>query len=100
MIIYGETLNSAVYVCIEMFLLHLHAMKIHSLYNRTLVRILLRSFFYCRLIRVLDEIWDLIESVSEGFLTYSFILFPYNSYSCMYVMNCNLRAMHNNICVC
>ena len=22
---------------------------------------------------VLDEIWDLIESVSEGFLTYSFI---------------------------
>ena len=23
---------------------------------------------------VLDEIWDLIESVSEGFLTYSFIL--------------------------
>ena len=25
---------------------------------------------------VLDEIWDLIESVSEGFLTYSFLLFP------------------------
>ena len=24
---------------------------------------------------VLDEIWDLIESVSEGFLTYSFIFF-------------------------
>ena len=24
---------------------------------------------------VLDEIWDLIESVSEGFLAYSFILF-------------------------
>ena len=23
---------------------------------------------------VLDEIWDLIESVSEGFLTYSYIL--------------------------
>ena len=23
---------------------------------------------------VLDEIWDLIESVSEGFLTYSFTL--------------------------
>ena len=23
---------------------------------------------------VLDEIWDLIESVSEGFLTYSFIV--------------------------
>ena len=23
---------------------------------------------------VLDEIWDVIESVSEGFLTYSFIL--------------------------
>ena len=27
------------------------------------------SFF---LLDVLDEIWDLIESVSEGFLTYSF----------------------------
>ena len=27
---------------------------------------------------VLDEIWDIIESVSEGFLTYSFIrYFPY-----------------------
>ena len=24
---------------------------------------------------VLDEIWDLIESVSEGFPTYSFLLF-------------------------
>ena len=24
-------------------------------------------------IDVLDEIWDLIESISEGFLTYSFI---------------------------
>ena len=24
-------------------------------------------------LNVLDEIWDLIESVSEGFLTYSFI---------------------------
>ena len=24
---------------------------------------------------VLDEIWDLIESVSEGFLTYSFLSF-------------------------
>ena len=24
---------------------------------------------------VLDEIWDVIESVSEGFLAYSFILF-------------------------
>ena len=24
-------------------------------------------------LHVLDEIWDLIESVSEGFLTYSFI---------------------------
>ena len=24
---------------------------------------------------VLDEIWDLIESVSEGFLTYPFMLF-------------------------
>ena len=24
---------------------------------------------------ILDEIWDLIESVSEGFLTYSFIFF-------------------------
>ena len=28
------------------------------------------SFF---LLDVLDEIWDLIESVSEGFLTYSLI---------------------------
>ena len=26
---------------------------------------------------VLDEIWDLIESFSEGFLTYSFILIYY-----------------------
>ena len=25
---------------------------------------------------VLDEIWDLIESVSEGFLTYSHLLLP------------------------
>ena len=25
------------------------------------------------MVDVLDEIWDLIESVSEGFLTYSFI---------------------------
>ena len=24
---------------------------------------------------VLDEIWDLIESVSGGFLTYSFVIF-------------------------
>ena len=29
---------------------------------------------------VLDEIWDLIESVSEGFLTYSSIMsFPYSA---------------------
>ena len=27
---------------------------------------------------VLDEIWDLIESVSEGFLTYSFIIVTLN----------------------
>ena len=27
---------------------------------------------------VLDEIWDLIESVSEGFLTYSYIWPPEN----------------------
>ena len=25
---------------------------------------------------VLDEIWDLIESVTKGFLTYSYIIFP------------------------
>ena len=28
---------------------------------------------------VLDEIWDLIESVSEGFLTYSFRLIKFGS---------------------
>ena len=28
---------------------------------------------------VLDEIWDVIESVSEGFLTYSFILCALNT---------------------
>ena len=26
---------------------------------------------------VLDEIWDLIESVSEGFLTYSYVSYSY-----------------------
>ena len=31
---------------------------------------------------VLDEIWDLIESVSEGFLTYSYNIF--DICSCMY----------------
>ena len=36
---------------------------------------------------VLDEIWDLIESVSEGFLTYSFLklqgllLYLFSSYN-------------------
>ena len=29
---------------------------------------------------VLDEIWDLIESVSEGFLTYSFISISVRSF--------------------
>ena len=29
-------------------------------------------------LNVLDGIWDLIESVSEGFLTYSFILYEGN----------------------
>ena len=37
---------------------------------------------------VLDEIWDLIESVSEGFLTYSFIFFTFFLY------------IHYNILVC
>ena len=36
---------------------------------------------------VLDDIWDLIESVSEGFLTYSFIttflLFSFLNIRCM-----------------
>ena len=36
----------------------------------SLMASLVLSFFP---LDVLDEIWDLIESVSEGFLTYSFI---------------------------
>ena len=36
---------------------------------------------------VLDEIWDLIESVSEGFLTYSY------SRKCNSVMNSTLRSV-------
>ena len=35
----------------------------------SLVASFVLSFF---LLDVLDEIWDLIESVSEGFLTYSY----------------------------
>ena len=31
---------------------------------------------------VLDEIWDLIESVSEGFLTYSFLLLFRSLFAC------------------
>ena len=34
------------------------------------LRLSVLSFFP---LDVLDELWDLIESVSEGFLTYSFI---------------------------
>ena len=30
---------------------------------------------------VLDEIWDLIESVSEGFPTYPYTLIPHAAYT-------------------
>ena len=40
----------------------------------SLVESLMASFVLsCFPLDVLDEIWDLIESVSEGFLTYSFL---------------------------
>ena len=37
----------------------------------SLMRLFLLSFFP---LYVLDEVWDVIESVSEGFLTYTFII--------------------------
>ena len=45
---------------------------------------------------VLDEIWDLIESVSEGFLTYSYKSFGLtlscllrgNVHSCLFLYSC------------
>ena len=40
---------------------------------------------------VLDEIWDLIESVSEGFLTYSSVGLTVISF------NRQSRDLHNNI---
>ena len=33
---------------------------------------------------VLDEIWGLIESVSEGFLTYSCLLGDYSEFNCFF----------------
>ena len=46
---------------------------------------------------VLDEIWDVIESVSEGFLTYSFLPLPQQAifvYVCTIVIYiiCGLHA--------
>ena len=43
---------------------------------------------------VLDEIWDLIESVSEGFLTYSFILTAFED---IYVFMLYTILSHNLI---
>ena len=43
----------------------------------SLVVSLVASFMLCFFpLDVLDEIWDLIESVSEGFLTYSYYFPP------------------------
>ena len=54
---------------------HLYGKQLFTLLS--LVVSLMASFVLSFLpLDVLDEIWDLIESVSEGFLTYSFnILF-------------------------
>ena len=42
---------------------------------------------------VLDEIWDLIESVSEGFLTYScLVVNPSKVYSFAYLFNCTTEG--------
>ena len=41
---------------------------------------------------VLDEIWDLIESVSEGFLTYSFKI-PFSNW-----VKCVTRTSDRNPC--
>ena len=38
---------------------------------------------------VLDEIWDLIESVSEGFLTYSYDL----TYLCLVDVSINMMTL-------
>ena len=38
---------------------------------------------------VLDGIWDLIESVSEGFLTYSFVI-------CLFHLICEIYTEINN----
>ena len=40
---------------------------------------------------VLDEIWDVIESVSEGFLTYSYIT------KCLTVANIRLCLTHIHV---
>ena len=60
-------------------------------------------------LNVLDEIWDLIESVSEGFLTYSFFCFGISVvlfdtpevFMCLYMLfltNPHLRFTTGLIC--
>ena len=42
------------------------------------------SFFPLDVLDVLDKIWDLMESVSEGFLTYSFTIYFIKSENLMF----------------
>ena len=41
---------------------------------------------------VLDEIWDLIESVSEGIPSYSFICFMFDAVHCLTVLSFNFNT--------
>ena len=77
----------------------LHLFRIHlklwiNIVTFVLVYLFSSYFFQVRFERisnVLDEIWDLIESVSEGFLTYSFIFvhrFGADLYLCKYLYQC------------
>ena len=48
---------------------------------------------------VLDEIWDLIESVSEGFLTYSYIqkvkfVMQLSLFVCLFLFSSFVSAFH------
>ena len=56
----------------------------------SLVACLVLSFFP---LDVLDEIWDLIESVSEGFLTYSCLLIDYSEFNCFFFFCSGISMM-------
>ena len=66
---------------------------VHSRYTLAVAGDVFDGVFLCCPLGVMDEIWDLIESVSEGFLTYSreietlhFFIGKYNKPSSFLVM--------------